>query len=149
MKNLVFNQVFISVFVGDLAGGHLSCCRLASVTIFKIAEHGGRQSKWRETMVFLKPIIVVSWILKVHGSSGHHLGSKNLQNKQRTDDGVTAGSPMLKFVRKIESVFFFCQISKRIFFLSLFLSVTFLIYQEGSSIILHFPWEDPPSMGSG
>ena len=48
--------------------------------------------------------IVVSRILIIFGSSGHELGSKNLQNKQGTDGGVTAGSPMLKLVRDIESV---------------------------------------------
>ena len=48
--------------------------------------------------------IVVSRILRVHRSSGHEPGSKNLQNKQGTDDGVLVGSLMLKLVKEIESV---------------------------------------------
>ena len=48
--------------------------------------------------------IVISWILRVHRSSGHEPGSKNLQNKQGTDGGMPAGSPMLKLVKEIESV---------------------------------------------
>ena len=48
--------------------------------------------------------IVVSRILRVSGSSGHEPDSKNLQNKQGTDGGVPAGSPMFKLVREIESV---------------------------------------------
>ena len=51
--------------------------------------------------------IVVSQILRVHGSSGHEPGSKNLQNKQGTDDGVPTSSPMLKLVKEIESVLTF------------------------------------------
>ena len=47
---------------------------------------------------------VVSRILRVHGSSGHEPESKNLQNKQGTGGGVSADSPMLKLVKKIESV---------------------------------------------
>ena len=48
--------------------------------------------------------IVVSWILRVSGSSGHELDSKSLQNKQGTGVGVPASSPMLKLVKEIESV---------------------------------------------
>ena len=48
--------------------------------------------------------IVVSQILKVHGSSGHEPGNKNLKNKQGTDDGVPTSSLMLKLVKEIESV---------------------------------------------
>ena len=50
-------------------------------------------------------IIVVSRILKVYGSSGHELNSKNLQNKQVTDGGVSTDSPMLKLVKEMGSVF--------------------------------------------
>ena len=46
----------------------------------------------------------VSWIFRVYGSSRHEPDNKNLQNKQGTSDGVPAGSPMLKLVKKIESV---------------------------------------------
>ena len=48
--------------------------------------------------------IVVSQILKVSGSSGHEPGNKNQQNKQGIDDGVPAGSLILKLVREIESI---------------------------------------------
>ena len=48
--------------------------------------------------------IVVSHILRVHESSRHKPGSKNLQNKQGTDGGVSAVSPMLKLVKEIESI---------------------------------------------
>ena len=48
--------------------------------------------------------LFVSQILRVSGSSGHKLGSKNLENKQGTGGGVLAGSPMLMFVKEIESV---------------------------------------------
>ena len=48
--------------------------------------------------------IVVSRILRVHGLSGHEPGSMNLKNKQGTDGGVLAGSPMLKLVKEIGSV---------------------------------------------
>ena len=48
--------------------------------------------------------IFVSQILRVHGSSRHKPGSKNLQNKQGTDGGVMVVSPMLKLVKEIESV---------------------------------------------
>ena len=40
-------------------------------------------------------ISVVSWILRVFGSSGHELDSKILQNKQGTDGGVPTCSSML------------------------------------------------------
>ena len=49
-------------------------------------------------------IIVVSHILRVHGSSGYEPNSKNLQNKQGTGDGVSADSPMFKLVKEIGSV---------------------------------------------
>ena len=48
--------------------------------------------------------LVWSLGFSVFGSSGHEPGSKNLQNKQGTDGGVPAGSPMLKLVSEIESV---------------------------------------------
>ena len=48
--------------------------------------------------------IVVSRILRVSRSSGHEPDNKNLQNKQGTDGGVPADSPMLKLVKEIESV---------------------------------------------
>ena len=48
--------------------------------------------------------IAVSWILRVNGSSGHELNSKNLQNKQGTGGGVPTGSPMLKLVKDLGSV---------------------------------------------
>ena len=48
--------------------------------------------------------IAVSLILRVHGSSRHEPGSKNLQNEQGTDSGVPAGSLMLKLVKEIGSV---------------------------------------------
>ena len=51
-----------------------------------------------------KAPIVVSRILRVHGSSGHGPISKNLQNKQETDDGVPADSSILKLVKEIGSV---------------------------------------------
>ena len=54
--------------------------------------------------------VVVSQILKVHGSSGHEPNSKNLQNKQGISGGVPPGSPMLKLVKEIRSEF-----SRRIF----------------------------------
>ena len=47
---------------------------------------------------------MVSRILRAFGSSGYEPGSKNLQNKQGIDCGVSAGSPMLKLVREIENV---------------------------------------------
>ena len=47
--------------------------------------------------------IVVSRILRVFGSSGHQLGIKDMQNKQGTNGGVSASSPMLKLDREIES----------------------------------------------
>ena len=47
---------------------------------------------------------IVSRILRVHRSSGHEPNSKNLQNKQGTDDGVPIGSPMLKLVKEIMSI---------------------------------------------
>ena len=74
---------------------------------------------------------MVSWILRVSGSSGHEPGSKNLQNKQGIDGGVSAGSPMLKLVREIECQK--CQSSRRIFFFFFlpFVSITSLIYEEG------------------
>ena len=46
--------------------------------------------------------VVVSRILRVSGSSGNEPGSKNLQNKQGTDGGVSADSSMLKLVRDKE-----------------------------------------------
>ena len=48
--------------------------------------------------------IVVSRILRISGSLRHELNSKNLQNKQSIDGGVSAGSPMLNIVGEIESV---------------------------------------------
>ena len=47
--------------------------------------------------------IIVSRILRVHGSSGHEPSSKNLKKKQGTDGGVSISSPMLKLVKDIES----------------------------------------------
>ena len=55
--------------------------------------------------------IVVSHILRVHGSSGHEPNRKNLQNKQGTRGGVLVGSPMLKLVKEIESKFCRCIFS--------------------------------------
>ena len=46
-------------------------------------------------------ILVVSGILRVTGSSGHQPSNKDLQNKQGTDGGVSAASPMLKSDREI------------------------------------------------
>ena len=74
--------------------------------------------------------IVVSRILRVHGSSRHEPNIKNLQNKQGTDNGVPAGSPMLKLVKEIGSVL--TVSSAGVYFHILFLSVTSLIYEEGS-----------------
>ena len=48
--------------------------------------------------------IVVSRILRVHGSSEHEPNSKNLQNNQGTDGSEPAGSPMLKSVKEMGSV---------------------------------------------
>ena len=48
--------------------------------------------------------IVVSRILRVHESSRHEPNSKNLQNKQGTDGGVSGGSPMLKLIKEMGSV---------------------------------------------
>ena len=48
--------------------------------------------------------IVISKILRVHGSSGYETGNKNLQNKQGTSGGVSVGSPILKLVKEIGSV---------------------------------------------
>ena len=57
---------------------------------------------------------VFSWIVRVTGSPGHHLGSKDLQNKQGTGDGVPVDSPMPKLDREIESVK--CPFFNSIFF---------------------------------
>ena len=47
-------------------------------------------------------IFVVSRILRVFESLGHEPESKNLQNKQGSGGGVSAGSSMLKLVFEIE-----------------------------------------------
>ena len=82
--------------------------------------------------------IVVSRILRVHGSSGHEPNSKNLQNKQGTDSGVPAGSSMLKLVKEVESVLLVN--SPAYIFTYLFLSVASLIYEEGSWSTFHGEW---------
>ena len=84
--------------------------------------------------------IVVSRILRVHGSSGHQPGSKNLQNKQGTGGGVSAGSPMLKLVKKIESFFFLSDFQAYLFSISF--SERYLPYL--SRRIIH---HSPLSMG--
>ena len=82
---------------------------------------------------------MVSQILKVSGSSGYEPSNENLQNKQGSSDGVSVGSPMLKLVRKIESVKM-SILQAYIFFSYLFVSITSLIYEEG---------DDPLFMESG
>ena len=72
---------------------------------------------------------VVSWILRVSGSSGHEPGSENLQNKQGTGGGVQAGTPMLKLGREIESVKML--VLQTYIFTYLSLSITSLICEEG------------------
>ena len=72
---------------------------------------------------------VVSRILRVHESLGHEPGNKNLQNKQGTGGGVPAGSLMLKLVKEIESILTINLAD--VYFTYLFLSITFLIYEEG------------------
>ena len=47
-------------------------------------------------------VIVVSWILRVTGSSGHSDNDKDRKNKQGNDGGVPTTSPMLKSDREIE-----------------------------------------------
>ena len=71
--------------------------------------------------------IVVSRILRVHGSSGHEPNSKNLQNKQGTGGGVPS-SLMLKLVKEIRSVL--AVNSAGVFFHIPFLNVISLIYEE-------------------
>ena len=80
-------------------------------------------------------LVVVSQILKVHGSSGHEPNSKNLQNKQRIGGGVPPGSPMLKLVKEIRSEF-----SRHIFLHTSFLVLPPLFMKKDLS---------PHSMGSG
>ena len=76
--------------------------------------------------------LVVSWILRVSGSSGHEPGSKNLQNKQGIGGGVPVGSLMLKLVREIKSVkMSVLQAYIYIFYIYPFFSITSLIYEEG------------------
>ena len=83
--------------------------------------------------------IVVSQILRVHGSSGHEPNSKNLQNKQGTGGGVLTSSPMLKLVKEIGSVF--CsQFYRRIFSHTFFLVLPPLFMKKDV---------DPLSIGSG
>ena len=73
---------------------------------------------------------VISWVLRVHGSSGHIPNSKNLKNKQGAGGGVLASSLMLKLVKEMGSVF---PINfTGVYFHIPFLSVTSLIYEEGS-----------------
>ena len=48
--------------------------------------------------------IVASRIFRISGSSGHEPDNKHLQNKQSTDRGMLASSPMLKLVGEIKSV---------------------------------------------
>ena len=82
--------------------------------------------------------IVVSWILRVHGSSEHEPNSKNLQNKQGTGNGVPTGSPMLKLVKEVESVL---PINSQTYIFTYpFLNVASLIYEEGYWSIFHGEW---------
>ena len=82
--------------------------------------------------------IVVSRILRVHGSSGHELNSKNLQNKQGTSNGVPVDSLMLKLVKEVRSVP--PVNSPAYIFTHLFLSVISLFYEEGSSSTFYGKW---------
>ena len=82
--------------------------------------------------------IVVSQILRVYGSLGHEPGSQNLQNKQGTGGGVSAGSSMLKLIGEIESIKM--SICRHIyFFTSLSLSIASLFMKKD---------DDPPFMES-
>ena len=82
--------------------------------------------------------IVVSHILRVHGSSRHEPDSKKLQNKQGTGSGVLVGSSMLKLVQEIGSVL--PVNSPAYIFTHLLLSITSLLYEEGSSSTFYGKW---------
>ena len=72
--------------------------------------------------------IVVSRILRVFGSSGHQPGSKDLQNKQGTDSGVSTGTPMLKLDKEIEST----NVSLEVVYFHIPLCChSFIIYEGG------------------
>ena len=62
---------------------------------------------------------VVSQILSLW-IGGHEPRSKNLQNKQGTDSGVSADSPMLKLVKEIVSV-------QNVILASVYFSHTFIL----------------------
>ena len=83
--------------------------------------------------------IVVSQILRVHGSSGHESDSKNLQNKQGIGGGVSADSLMLKLVKEIESVLT-VNLTDLYFSHTFFLALPPLLMKND---------DDPLSMGSG
>ena len=81
---------------------------------------------------------IVSRILRVHRSSRHEPNSKNLQNKQGIGGGVSAGSPMLKLVKEVESILLVN--SPAYIFTYIFLSVASLIYEKGSWSTFHGEW---------
>ena len=82
--------------------------------------------------------IVVSRILRVHGSSGHKPGSKNLQNKLSIDGGVPVGSPMLKLDKEMES-------KKNVSLAALYFSHTFLL----AFLPFFFMKKDNPPLSMG
>ena len=69
---------------------------------------------------FLLMNLVVSGILEVFRSSGHELGSKDLQNKQGIGDYVSTDSPMLKLDIEIERE---CLFFSKVFFTYLFVFI--------------------------